>query len=227
MSSRSSLGRFARILRISSRNLVTVRTLVANCWRRVAMHDYSVLIWARTSPLVRAAVGWRGRPRPRGAAAITVVQGLLLRTRLSGINSTSRLARQRFGLARPRKSRSKAAGGTPAPHHQSARVGVHMRVLVSGSSGPIGAALLPFLRARGSTVTRLVRGAPTGADQITWNPAQPLSPDSVSGFDAVIHLAGETIVGRWTEAKKRRILDSRKQGTGHLAEALAKASQRP
>jgi len=102
-----------------------------------------------------------------------------------------------------------------------------MRVLVSGSSGPIGAALLPFLRARGSTVTRLVRGAPTGADQITWNPAQPLSPDSVSGFDAVIHLAGETIVGRWTEAKKRRILDSRSQGTGHLAEALAKASQRP
>src|SRR4029077_11409081 len=45
MSSRSSLGRLARILRMSSRNLVTVRTLVANCWRRVAMHDYSVLVW--------------------------------------------------------------------------------------------------------------------------------------------------------------------------------------
>ena len=54
-----------------------------------------------------------------------------------------------------------------------------------------------------------------------------MSPESVSGFDAVIHLAGETIVGRWTEAKKRRILDSRVQGTSHLAEAVAKASHLP
>ena len=87
--------------------------------------------------------------------------------------------------------------------------------------------LLPSLRAQGCAVTRLVRGAASGTDQISWNPAQPLSPDSVSGFDAVIHLAGESIVGRWTEAKKRRILDSRTQGTGHLAEAAAKAAQRP
>jgi len=101
------------------------------------------------------------------------------------------------------------------------------RILVSGASGPIGAALLPSLKASGCAVTRLVRGAATGTEQIAWNPAQPLSPDSVSGFDAVIHLAGESIVGRWTEAKKRRILDSRKQGTVYLAEAVAKAAQRP
>ena len=48
-----------------------------------------------------------------------------------------------------------------------------------------------------------------------------LAPESVSGFDAVVHLAGESIVGRWTEAKKRRIRESRVQGTRHLAEALA------
>jgi uncharacterized protein len=101
------------------------------------------------------------------------------------------------------------------------------RILVSGGSGPIGTALLPALKTSGCAVTRLVRGAATGADQIVWNPTQPLAADSVSGFDAVIHLAGETIVGRWTEAKKRRILDSRRQGTGHLAEAVAKAAQRP
>jgi uncharacterized protein len=101
------------------------------------------------------------------------------------------------------------------------------RILVSGGSGPIGTALLPALRTSGCAVIRLVRGAATGADQIVWNPTQPLAADSVSGFDAVIHLAGETIVGRWTEAKKRRILDSRRQGTGHLAEAVAKAAQRP
>ena len=101
------------------------------------------------------------------------------------------------------------------------------RILVSGSSGPIGAALLPSLKAQGFTVTRLVRTSVAGRDQIVWDPSQPLSPDLVSGFDAVIHLAGESIVGRWTDAKKRRILESRAQGTGHLAEAAAKASQPP
>ena len=80
------------------------------------------------------------------------------------------------------------------------------RVLVSGASGPIGAALLPSLKALGYSVTRLVRGAATGPDQVAWNPTQPLSPDSVSGFDAVIHLAGESIVGRWTEASGDEVL---------------------
>jgi uncharacterized protein len=102
-----------------------------------------------------------------------------------------------------------------------------LRVLVSGASGPIGAALLPSLKASGYAVTRLVRTSATDKDQITWEPSRPLSPDLVSGFDAVIHLAGESIVGRWTEAKKRRILDSRTQGTAHLAEAAAKAARRP
>jgi uncharacterized protein len=76
-------------------------------------------------------------------------------------------------------------------------------------------------------VTRLVRRVPTDQDQIAWDPSRPLSPDSVSGFDAVIHLAGESIVGRWTEVKKRRILDSRTQGTKHLTEALANTAHPP
>ena len=101
------------------------------------------------------------------------------------------------------------------------------RILVSGASGPIGAALVPALKAGGATVTRLVRSSAGGPDQIAWDPSRPLSPDLVSGFDAVIHLAGESIVGRWTAAQKRRILDSRTQGTGHLAEAAAKASPLP
>ncbi len=101
------------------------------------------------------------------------------------------------------------------------------RILVSGASGPIGAALLPSLRASGAAVTRLVRKAATGPDQIVWDPSRPLSPGLVSGFDAVIHLAGESIVGRWTAAKKQRILESRTQGTSHLAEAAAQASPPP
>lgn len=101
------------------------------------------------------------------------------------------------------------------------------KILVSGVSGPIGAALLPFLKARSYGITRLVRGTATGEGQIAWDPSQPLSPQSVSGFEAVIHLAGESIVGRWTESKKRRILESRVLGTRHLAEALGQAPQRP
>ena len=83
------------------------------------------------------------------------------------------------------------------------------RILVTGVSGPIGTALLPSLNARGFQVTRLVRGPASGERQISWDPGKPLPPERVSGFDAVVHLAGESIVGRWTEAKKGRIRNSR------------------
>jgi uncharacterized protein len=102
-----------------------------------------------------------------------------------------------------------------------------LRVLVSGVSGPIGAALLPSLKASGYQVTRLVRGPAAGDTDIHWDPAQPVAPELVSGFDVVIHLAGETIVGRWTDAKRARIRDSRALGTRHLAQALAQARNRP
>jgi hypothetical protein len=49
----------------------------------------------------------------------------------------------------------------------------------------------------------------------------------VSGFDAVVHLAGESIVGRWTEEKRRAIRESRVQGTRHLAAALAQSDVKP
>jgi uncharacterized protein len=105
------------------------------------------------------------------------------------------------------------------------------RVLVSGASGPIGKALLPSLRTNGAHITRLVRdnAPPTYSDEqtIPWHPEQPLSADALSGFDAVIHLAGETIVGRWTESKKTKIRDSRIIGTRNLAQSLAQAKHRP
>ncbi len=101
------------------------------------------------------------------------------------------------------------------------------RILVSGVSGPIGAALLPPLKTRGYEITRLVRGAASGENQISWDPGQPIAPESVSGFDAVIHMAGESIVGRWTDEKKRKIRNSRIAGTSALAEALAQAKDKP
>ena len=104
---------------------------------------------------------------------------------------------------------------------------MNSRILVSGVSGPIGAALLPSLRTSGWSVVRLVRGSAAGAGQVAWDPAAPLAPDAVSGFDAVIHLAGESIVGRWTAAKKAKIRESRVAGTLNLASALAQAEEKP
>ena len=101
------------------------------------------------------------------------------------------------------------------------------RILVSGVSGPIGAALLPPLKSRGYEVTRLVRGPARAEDQISWDPGKPIAPEAVSGFDAVIHLAGESIIGRWTEEKKSKIRNSRVAGTTALAEALANAKDKP
>ncbi len=108
-----------------------------------------------------------------------------------------------------------------------------LRVLVSGASGLIGAALVSSLKASGAQITRLTRdGSSTassvgGEQQIPWNPERPIAPETLSGFDAVIHLAGENIVGRWTAAKKAKIRKSRVDGTRNLAEALVRASQKP
>jgi uncharacterized protein len=101
------------------------------------------------------------------------------------------------------------------------------RVLMTGASGLLGRALAPTLKSRGYEIVRLVRGPAVGDDQIHWDPARSLSPEAVSGFDAVIHLAGESVVGRWSGAKKTKIRDSRVAGTRALAQALARATKRP
>jgi uncharacterized protein len=104
---------------------------------------------------------------------------------------------------------------------------MYSRILVSGASGTIGAELLPSLKTNGCTVVRLTRGAATNAEEISWDPSKPLAPQAVSGFDAVIHLAGESIFGRWSETKKKKIRDSRVTGTSNLASALAEAENKP
>lgn len=104
------------------------------------------------------------------------------------------------------------------------------RILVSGASGMVGSALVPTLKAGGAQVVRLARLATlsrSDEQNIPWDPSQVISPEAVSGFDAVIHLAGESIVGRWTPAKKARICDSRIPATAHLAQALAQAKVKP
>ena len=100
------------------------------------------------------------------------------------------------------------------------------KVLVSGSSGSIGKALLPALRQDGFDVSRLVRTRRVPGD-VLWDPAKPLAPAEVTDYGAVVHLAGESIVGRWTSEKKNQIQQSRAIGTRHLADALANAPLRP
>ncbi len=101
------------------------------------------------------------------------------------------------------------------------------RVLVTGVSGPIGRALLASFAPEGTEIVRLVRGRAQNAVQISWDPLAPLSSAAVSGFDAVVHLAGESVVGRWTETKKKAIRDSRVLGTRHLTAALAQTEVKP
>jgi uncharacterized protein (TIGR01777 family) len=101
------------------------------------------------------------------------------------------------------------------------------RILVSGVSGPIGTALLASFEPQSPHIVRLVRGSVSNAAQVSWDSLAPLSPAAVSGFDAVVHLAGESVVGRWTEEKRKAIRESRVQGTRHLAAALAQCDVKP
>ncbi|HLK34215.1 MAG TPA: TIGR01777 family oxidoreductase [Terriglobales bacterium] len=102
-----------------------------------------------------------------------------------------------------------------------------MKILTTGTSGPIGAALLAALNEGGHRVTRLVRRPPASGDEIGWDPMKPVAPEIVSGYEAVIHLAGETIVGHWDAKKRQNIRDSRVISTRNLAQALAQCEHKP
>lgn len=101
-----------------------------------------------------------------------------------------------------------------------------LRIAVTGATGLIGSALIPFLTTGGHEVIAVSRrrGLP-GA--VRWDPAAGVIDHAgLEGLDAVVHLAGENIGLRWSEQRKRRIRDSRVEGTMLLAEALA-ALRRP
>ncbi|MBI3952227.1 MAG: TIGR01777 family protein [Acidobacteria bacterium] len=107
-------------------------------------------------------------------------------------------------------------------------------VLVTGATGFIGRALTTALHERGYELAILsrrvdrVRAQPHIKLVQAWNPQQEPAPVSViERAQAIVHLAGESIAGRWTEAKKRAIRNSRVEGTRNLVVAIAQAKTRP
>ncbi|MEX0993261.1 MAG: TIGR01777 family oxidoreductase [Solirubrobacterales bacterium] len=103
-----------------------------------------------------------------------------------------------------------------------------MNVAVTGSSGLIGSTLGSALAGAGHTVRRFVRSRPTDEGQVRWDPASGrLDSSALDEVDAIVHLSGETVAGRWSDAKKRRIRESRIGSTQLLSQTIAKLPSRP
>ena len=104
-----------------------------------------------------------------------------------------------------------------------------MKILITGSHGLVGKALISELNKDKHEIVSLVRHASERASEIEWHPNQgSIDSEHVSGFDVVVHLAGESIAsGRWTDEKKRKIRESRVMGTTLLSQSLARSTKPP
>ena len=97
-----------------------------------------------------------------------------------------------------------------------------LTVAVTGAGGFVGTALCALLTTGGHRVIRLVRGGARSADERRWRPEAP-AEDLLAGVDALVHLAGEPIAGRFTDEHKAAVRDSRIDPTRRLAELVAAA----
>jgi len=101
-----------------------------------------------------------------------------------------------------------------------------LKILISGSTGFIGSRLVLLLQASGHDVTRLVRES--NLPGLLWNPyKKEIDISRLENYDAFVHLSGESINGRWTKSKKKKIIDSRVLPTRFLAECIAKLKNPP
>ena len=114
-----------------------------------------------------------------------------------------------------------------AAHRNAAERGFGpITVAVTGASGLVGTALTALLTTGGHRVIRLVRRAAESRDERRWNPDDP-APELLDGVDAVVHLAGSSIAGRFTEAHRAAIGDSRIGPTRALATVAGRATDGP
>ena len=114
-----------------------------------------------------------------------------------------------------------------AAHQDAALCGRRPLVIaVSGATGLVGSQLTALLSSGGYEVVRLVRQVPKGPDERRWDPADP-APELLDGVDAVVHLAGTSIAGRFTAAHRAAIRDSRIAPTRRLAEVAARSTNGP
>lgn len=106
-----------------------------------------------------------------------------------------------------------------------------MKIALSGSSGFIGSALRRVLESQGHLVIPMVRPSSRSigmGEQIVYDPAaETIDGEKLSRVDAVIHLAGESIAGYWTAAKRRRLVQSRVDSTRLIARAIASSPGKP
>lgn len=109
-----------------------------------------------------------------------------------------------------------------------------MKVLVTGASGFIGAAVCDALLVRGDTVVGLTRDparARGSNPSVTWHRWEPMlerpPAQAFEGVDGVIHLLGEKINQRWTDEAKQRIMESRRTGTHNLVGTIAGLERKP
>ncbi len=171
---------------------------------------------------------WRHRHRffPEGPAASTLEDDVEYALPLGAVGgllgkalarrSIERLFARRHAVTLSDLERHRLAGG---------RV---LDVAITGATGLVGRALSAFLSSGGHRVRRFVRSG-AGPEDVLWDPERrAIGAAGLEGVDAVVHLAGENIAaGRWTEARKRSIRESRVGGTRLLAETLARLARPP
>ena len=141
----------------------------------------------------------------------------------------------RFGAGERHRLTFQRLIDEPGVANPRTRTAQPMRILLTGATGFVGRRLCEIVHGRGDTAVALSRDAEIAKGKVpaigaaySWHPEREPAPvESLAGVDAVMHLAGETVVGRWTEAKRNAIRDSRVIGTRNLVAGIAKAETKP
>ncbi|MCK7641495.1 TIGR01777 family oxidoreductase [Corynebacterium sp. CCM 8835] len=172
-----------------------------------------------SAPL-RALANWRHVHTFADAPGGTVITDEVT-TRVPGSTLTGLFAYRQHQLFEDLKFLARLSAHTPGDLRDDDGNPRRLTIAVTGSGGTVGRALCAQLGTAGHTVIRLRRGnVDDREDTRAWNPSDP-DPDLLRGVDVLVHLAGEPLLGRFTEGHKRSIRESRTAPTRYLAELVA------